>query len=310
MTVSIVMPAYNALGTIFDAIDSALTQTRPPLEVIVIDDGSTDGTADAIESRYSQRVSVIRQTNAGVSAARNRGIEAASGDFVHFLDADDMLNPDKLERSIELAALSGAAVVYGPARYVASDGVTPVNFAFPPLPSGDVLADWLFGTMANGTYGVCSSFLVSRAALRETGGFNIEVGHAEDWDLWIRLAAKHRFVALDEPLVTYRVMPTGASRSNLGMAHGRLTAVRRARALPEVRARFAPAALDRLEAGRWHVYAMRLWEAGRRSESRRAFAAANRLAPSTARRLYALMTYVLPAGSTAIVGRMVQLVRQ
>lgn len=307
MTISIVMPAYNARATIFDALDSALSQTLRADEIIVIDDGSTDGTGDAVARKYGSSVTLIQQTNAGVSAARNRGIEAASGEFIQFLDADDMLDARKLERSLDLAHRTGAPVVYGPARFVAADGRTPVDLIFPPLPSGSILAEWLTGTMAGGTYGVCSSFFVARRVLLEAEGFATDMSQAEDWHLWIRLAARHRFAALDEPLVIYRVLPTGASRHDVKMAHGRLTVIRRVRELPDVQAILAKPVLDRLEAGRWHVYAMRLWESGQRREAREAFAAANRLAPSPVRALYSRMSYILPANSVALINRVLQL---
>ena len=307
MTISIVMPAYNARATIFDALDSALNQTLPADEIIVIDDGSTDSTGEAVAEKYGAQVAVITQVNAGVSAARNRGIEAASGEFIQFLDADDVLDPRKLERSLDMAQRTGAPVVYGPAQFVDPDGRTPVSIQFPPLPSGEILTEWLTGTMANGSYGVCSSFFVSRAVLQAAGGFAIDMAQAEDWHLWIRLAAKHRFAALDEPLVTYRVMPAGASRHDLNMAKGRLTAIRRARELPEVQARLSKATLDRLEAGRWHVYAVRLWESGQRREAREAFAAANRLAPSVVRAFYRRISYLLPASTAALIDRVLQL---
>lgn len=307
MSISVVMPAYNARATIFDAIDSVFHQTLPADEILVIDDGSTDGTGDALAEKYGASVTVIRQSNAGVSASRNRGVEAASGEFIQFLDADDMLDPRKLERSLDLAQRTDAPVIYGPARFVGPDGITPVDFNFPPLPSGDILSEWLTGTMAGGTYGVCSSFFVARRVLIDAGGFATDLSQAEDWHLWIRLAAKHHFAALDEPLVIYRFLPTGASRHDLKMAHGRLTVIRRTRELPEVHSRLSKAVLDRLEAGRWHVYAMRLWEAGQRREARDALDAANRLAPSAVRTLYGLMSYILPASSATWVERVLQL---
>jgi hypothetical protein len=119
--------------------------------------------------------------------------------------------------------------------------------------------------------------------------------------MWIRLATRNRFAALNEPLVTYRVSPGSLSSHALKLAKGRLTVIRRARELPEVQARLSKLMLDRLEAGRWHVYAVRLWESGQRHEAREAFATANQLAPSSVRALYRWMSYSLPAASAAFI---------
>ena len=100
MKISVVIPAYNAEQHIGRAIDSVLAQTRPADEIIVIDDGSTDATAEVIRS-FGDRVTLIQQKNAGVSVARNTGIEAATGDWIAFLDADDEWLPEKLKRQAE-----------------------------------------------------------------------------------------------------------------------------------------------------------------------------------------------------------------
>jgi len=307
MTISIIIPAYNAKVTIFDALDSALNQTLRADEIIVIDDGSTDGTGEAVAEKYGTRMTVIRQDNRGVAEARNHGIEVSTGGYLQFLDADDMLDPRKLERSLAACQASSAEVSYSPALFVGADGRTPVNIKFPPLPSGQILTEWLIGTMANGSYGVMSSMFVARDALLQAGGFDKACTPCEDWDMWIRLAARNRFAALNLPLVTYRVSPGSLSSHALRLAKGRLTVIRRARELPEVQARLSEAVLDRLEAGRWHVYAMRLWESGQPREAREAFTAADRLAPSPVRALYRRISYILPASSASLMDRVLQL---
>lgn len=303
MTVSVIIPAYNARLTIFDAVESVLKQTQPAAEIIVIDDGSSDGTGEAVAQKYGPSVTVIKQPNSGVAEARNRGVQAATGAYLQFLDADDMLDPHKLARSLAACQAGSAAVSYSRAKFVAADGLTPLDLTFPVLPSGDILIEWLTGTMANGSYGVMSSMFVSRDALLQAGRFEKTCTPCEDWDMWIRLAARNRFAALNDPLVTYRVMPGSLSTHTLPMAKGRLTVIRRARELPEVQAGLHKSALDRLEAGRWHVYAMRLWETGRRRDARAAFTAANRLVSSPVRRILGLMSYSLPVSSAALIDR-------
>ncbi len=307
--VSVVIPAYNARVTVLDSVKSALAQTLAPLEVIVIDDGSTDGTGDAVRETFGESVDLITQANRGVAEARNRGVSVARGEFVQFLDSDDMLVPGKLRASYDACAAYGCEVAYGPARYVAEDGRTPVAMTFPPLPSGEVLAEWLTGTMSNGTYGVASSMFVRRDALMSVGGFEKDCTPCEDWDMWIRLAAKYRFAALDQPLVIYRIVPGSLSSQALRMARGRLNTVRRARELTEVKSLLGEGKLNELEAGRWHVYAVRLWESGKRAEARAAFTEANRMVPSSMRSAFRLMSYALPAKSTATLSRVLQLMR-
>lgn len=308
-TVSVIVPAYNAKATIAAAIQSVLDQTYPAHEIIVVDDGSTDGTGDVVRQTFGDRVTLITQANSGVAEARNRGMAAASGEFVQFLDSDDMLAPDKLRRSVDACLSTGCDVSYSQAVFVEADGVTPHPIQFPTLPSGDVLLAWLTGTMANGSFGVASSMFVRRETLMATGAFEKACTPCEDWDMWIRLATTAQFAALNAPLVIYRVSPSGLSRHQLNMAKGRLTVIRRARQLAAVQTRLSQKALDALEAGRWHLYAIRLWENGQRSEARTAFQTANALAYSSVRRLYALMSYMLPAKSTAAVERVLQLRR-
>lgn len=146
-TISVVIPCYNAAPFLAAAIDSTLGQTSPPLEVIVVDDGSTDDSA-RIAQEYGPPVRVIRQTNQGESAARNRGIAAARGDWVAFLDADDLWVPTKLERQID--AIRGAApevvCVYGDLA-VFGEGVEPRSvvrqeYHAGPAPLAAMLVDW------------------------------------------------------------------------------------------------------------------------------------------------------------------------
>ena len=98
MTISALIPTYNRRTQVIEAIDSVLAQTVPVDEVIVVDDGSSDGTADAIRERFGSRVVLLEQQNAGVAAARNRGIAKAQGEWIALLDSDDTWMPKKIER--------------------------------------------------------------------------------------------------------------------------------------------------------------------------------------------------------------------
>ncbi|GIK27629.1 MAG: glycosyltransferase [Anaerolineae bacterium] len=311
--VSIVIPAYNARRTIVDAVDSCLAQTFADFEIIVIDDGSTDDTAEWLTEHYPHepRLRIIRQPNGGVSAARNAGILAARGEFVHFLDADDNLLPRKIERSLEIADSDPAiGVVYGPGQPVEDDGRTPIPFEYPELPSGDVLKHWLAGVMANGTYGVTPSVMVRRSLFDTVGLFSPIPTPTEDWDMWIRLAAVTQFGALKEVLVRYRRLDTGLSARKLAVALGRLRTIQRARALPEVQRLFPQGTLDRMEAGRWHTAALAYWKDGDRASAHDAFERACRLAPSASRRLYVWVSRYLPLWSANLLGSVLQLLRR
>ena len=196
--VSVVLPTYNRACLIGRSLRSALAQTLTDLELIVVDDGSTDDTPALLGEVSDARVRVFRlDENRGASRARNAGIERSRGDWVAFLDSDDEWEPAKLDRQLGRArADPSAGLVY--CGYERRDQVTE-HRATPrwPLHEGDVLdhllAGWRFPT---------ALAMVRRAALLEVGGFSADLDCYEDYDLWLRLAAaRHRFAVVDEPLV-------------------------------------------------------------------------------------------------------------
>ena len=128
-TVSIIVPAYNCESYIQKCLDSLVAQTYPSMEILVVNDGSTDGTRVLLE-RYRERVTVIDQENAGVARARNTGLQHAAGDFVLFVDSDDYLDPDCVERAVQKQAESGADIVRFSYRLVYPDGRVekPIDF--------------------------------------------------------------------------------------------------------------------------------------------------------------------------------------
>jgi glycosyltransferase involved in cell wall biosynthesis len=124
MKVSAIIPTFNRLAYIPRAIDSLLAQTVPVDEVIIVDDGSTDGTAEMIEARYGSRVRVVRQQNTGVSGARRRGIQEARGEWIAFLDSDDQWMPERNRQLLEAATRVPADVawLFGDMRVVTDQG--------------------------------------------------------------------------------------------------------------------------------------------------------------------------------------------
>ncbi len=199
--VSVVIPAHDAGETLAAAIASALGQTRPPAEVVVVDDGSTDDTATVARS-FGQAVRLIEQPCLGPSAARNAGVAAARSPLVAFLDADDLWQQEKLELQLAALAAHGAVCcatdwVRGePSPLQAEPGATVVT-------TDDLLVLNRFQT---------STVLLRRDAFGRTGGFSPELDGAEDWDLWLRLSRLGPVVKLDAPLVCYRDRPAGYSK--------------------------------------------------------------------------------------------------
>jgi glycosyltransferase involved in cell wall biosynthesis len=305
--VSVVIPAYNSRAYIGEAIDSCLAQTYPNCEIIVIDDGSTDDTADLVKSRYGDRIRYIYQGNAGPGAARNRGIEAARGAFIQLCDSDDLLLPQKIARCMEVFQQPEVGVVYTNYRYVQEDVRTPRDIPTPPLLSGEVFCDLL---LSDANVILTSTTLIRRAALLEVGRFDErpDLRCAEDWDLFLRLAAKYQYASIDEELVFYRCRPGGVTANPYYSAIGRLITVQKARHYTGRERCLDDAAYDRLEAGRYHVMAVTYWRMGRRAEARREFREAIRLDPAhrKARQFRILMTYGLPPGSRKFGTRMVQ----
>lgn len=197
-TVSAVIPTYNRRRSIERAVDSVLAQTQPPDEVIVVDDGSTDGTAELLVARYGDRVRVLRQRNAGVSAARNHGAREARGDYIAFLDSDDIWLPHRLERQLALAAASGAGLVVCNVRRVNSAGQEVNVFdrrqQFPR--DGRVLEHALLNPAL-----APPSVLVRREAFVAVGGFDESLTTAEDIDLMLKLALGTEVAVVPEVLV-------------------------------------------------------------------------------------------------------------
>jgi hypothetical protein len=209
----VVIPVHDAAELVVEAAASALAQTHPRLEVVVVDDGSRDDPAAALAGlRAGERLRLLRQENRGAAAARNRGIEAAQGELVHFLDADDALDPDAVERQLAaFRAVPDAELCAARYRATGADP-GPGKRAGPPFgdawcPTRDLLAAWVrrypFHT---------STVLVPRFVLEEAGRFDESMQQGEDARYWLALALRDtRVVAIDAPLVTRRFRPGSLS---------------------------------------------------------------------------------------------------
>lgn len=265
--VSVVVPTYNGASLLSDAVRSILTQTVPPREVLVVDDGSTDDTA-AVCATFPAPVRYIRQPNAGVSAARNRGMAEACGDWIALADADDVWLPTKLE--VQLAAVDAAGgcrwsltnceVVDGRGALVSgSQGFVRV---FPLFREQRTTPDQLFGRVLArldvqaarsvhrvyagdafpllflGNFALPSSLMIHRSLAREAGGFDERFRLAEETEYCHRLAAASPVAVVQSPLVRYRTGQDGAltaSQNTSSLVANALVSIdRAARLRPEL----------------------------------------------------------------------------
>lgn len=223
--ISVVIPAYNQGRFLPQAVESALGQTCPPLEVIVIDDGSTDDTSARLAS-YRDRVRVVRQPNQGVAATRNHGARQARGELLAFLDADDVWLPAKLERQCRrLRDDPGLGLVHC--------GVAETDAA------GNVLRtrlDGLEGFVAEEMLlfrrpvilGGGSGVVIRRALFEELGGFDTRLSTSADWDLYFRAARRRRVGFVPEVLLRYRLHGSNMHRDFRVMEHDMLHAYAKA----------------------------------------------------------------------------------
>lgn len=230
--VSVIVPSFNRARYLGDAIDSVRAQTVDDWECIIVDDGSTDG-ADRVArklARSDARVTVHCQHNRGPSAARNVALARASGDWVQFLDADDLLDPTKLER--QLSAVEGSEVCVAQCDYrdrFDDPSVDPSRewHVSPRLSPGRELVD-LVVRWATDIAPPIHSFLVRRERLaREKILFNESLRAFEDWDFWVRLFSTDPGLAwVPEVLVTYRRHSENATRQIWPMVRGFHAAIR------------------------------------------------------------------------------------
>lgn len=199
------MPTYNGArrGFLLQAMESVLTQKYHNLELLVIDDGSTDGTAELCKSLRNPRIRYIYQENSGVSVARNNGIKQALGEYVCFLDDDDIWLPDKLSTQINFVTNLGdpnLGLCYTALEIITKDGVrtgtVQSHHAY-----GNVFEELLCENLVDCT----SSVLVPRGIFDKIGFFKPHLSYAEDYDLWLRIAKKYNIYSINKPLVLYRV---------------------------------------------------------------------------------------------------------
>ena len=221
MSVSLVIATFNHGRVLADALDSAVAQTLRGVEIIVVDDGSTDDTP-AVLARYAGRIRGVRQPNRGLAAARNAGLAIAHGTYVSFLDADDVMMPTKLAEQV--AVLDRAPTVGWTYCDVLIETVTTgaetrasEQFGY----GARMLEGWLFPELIRGNFIPVIAPLVRRTVLDAVGGFDERLTALEDWDLWLRMSLIAEARYSPAVLVRYRVHPGGMSEDRARMDRNR-----------------------------------------------------------------------------------------
>lgn len=196
---SVIIPTHNRAGTIERAIRSVLSQDVENLEVIVVDDASTDNTEQVIKALGDHRIRYIRhETNKGAPAARNTGIAAACGDLIAFQDSDDEWMPDKLAKQMQLFEASGsnADVVYSGFLRQSLNIQTYIPGPWVTVRQGDILQQLIQGNFVS-----TQTMIIRRECFEKSGVFDEQMPRLQDWELAIRLAKHYPFHLIDEPLV-------------------------------------------------------------------------------------------------------------
>lgn len=211
--VTVVIPTYNRARLIAQALESVQAQTTVVKDIIVVDDGSTDATADVVArfTRADSRVRLVAQANAGANVARNTGIGEARSDWIAFLDSDDRWLPDKIERQI-------AALRARPEAVASFTGIIAVD-GDRELYRYDMPGELTLGELRrHNALGSTSTALVSRAVLEKVGGFDPVLPSCQDWDLWLRLRREGPFAVVTDSLILYDDGPHDRITGNLAKA--------------------------------------------------------------------------------------------
>lgn len=212
--ISVIIPTYNHAHYLVEAVNSALAQSYPYVEILVVDDGSTDNTA-AVMQRYGNRVRYIQQENRGLSGARNSGILAAQGEYIALLDADDFWDTTYLQHvHAALATDSSLGAIYTGTRFVDANGKAQAQPGVATVP-----ADRLYDRLLDGEFFAPSAVLVRRRVLADVGLFDLDLRASEDWEIWLRVARAYPFGGIAQPLLNYRVHGNNMSSDPAHMLH-------------------------------------------------------------------------------------------
>lgn len=299
--VSAVIPAYNRANLLPEAVRSIRAQTHPVSEIIIVDDGSTDDTADVVRA-LGTGIRYFRQANAGPSATRNRGIELAQGAYIAFLDADDVWLPHAIERQMEafdrqpglglvtadMAAIDGEGNTIQPSWFAAR-GSLDFFLELDGRPVPNAVAQ-----LARTNFVSTSLILSPRAMLLESGGFSPDIRYGEDLELWVRIAARRPVVCLPEVLGLRRVHEGNVTKAIEPMLldYVRVAERIRERCLDSLVSQGESP--DRLVAAAWFSLGYWYFSQGRDREARRSFISSLGEKITTRSALYAACSLLPP----------------
>jgi glycosyltransferase involved in cell wall biosynthesis len=223
MSVSAVIPTYNCARLLPQAIQSAILQSHRLREIIVVDDGSTDTTEECVHP-FLPQIRYIKQENRGLAGARNRGIRESTGEFVAFLDADDVWLTEKTEKQLSaFRSFPNAALAFTDAQVLSPGGETMPTFMF-----GKGARDgYVFDALLRSSFILPSTAMIRRACFDDVGLFDEDLLCVEDLDLWLRITRKYRVNMVDEPLAVWRRQEGGLTAKAINMANGTIQVYRK-----------------------------------------------------------------------------------
>jgi teichuronic acid biosynthesis glycosyltransferase TuaG len=229
--VSVLIPSYNYARYLRYAITSVLSQSYSDLELIIVDDCSTDGSKEIAEEwkRVDDRVvTVYHKTNCGLAATRNSGLAISSGEFIALCDADDIWREDKLKIQLhQFRQRPELGVVHSDSAIIDGNGkLTGERFSGLFHRKGQVTSGRLFEELCQRNFLCVPTVVLRREALQYAGGFDACLRSLEDWVCWTKVAKRYPFYYVDAPLVQYRIHGAGLSSNSRNMAHNRVKALR------------------------------------------------------------------------------------
>ncbi len=228
MRVSVITAAWNASWCVARAMTSALGQTAPPHEVILADDGSTDGTPELVERQFGDRVRVLRLPHGNASAARVAAVEAATGDWLALLDADDVWYPHKLARQQAwLEAHPEVRMLTSDGRHAGEDVMLRDSWLAGYFDPPREVAGNLLPALIERCFPLTSATLIERAAYDAVGGFDPTLAHSHDYELWLKLAARYPLGIMTDVLIDYWSSPSQLSRRIEGRWRDNLVVMQR-----------------------------------------------------------------------------------
>ncbi len=276
LLVSVIIPTYNSAAYIAEAVESVLAQTYPNIEIIVVDDGSTDDTATVI-APYRSSVIYINQANRGVSAARNIGMRQARGQLIAFLDADDIWMPGKLERQVKfLARHKNVGLVFGDAELFDVKGTVTSSFlrrneSPMRLYTAEVVLEDTFKALLVYNFICTCTVVITRACMEQVGGFDESLQSVEDRDLWLRIAGCFSIGCIPELMSRKRVHGHNLSSDGLLALQSYIRVIEQARSKSSTSAKVDPTFTEAYLASLYLQLGYIYFDLGRHQEARQNF---------------------------------------